>query len=182
MLKKVLALYKFPLLAAVFSAVAIIALTVQKNPVQLLFVLLGALIGAFFLDLDYILHAYFLEPDDDFSKNVQGFIHHRDFKGLLNYIYYHKNDLKERTLNSAVFQLVLGGASILVVSSTASNFAKALVISAFMNSIYRLAEEHLEYKNAGDWFWAFKTQPDRKGLVIYSFLLVGVLILSFFLL
>jgi len=182
MVKKLLDLYKFPLLLAIFVSVAILALTVQKNPVQITLVVLGALIGSFFLDLDYIIHAYFLEPTGEFSKSVQGYIHHKDFKGLASYIYYHKNDLKEKTLNSAIFQLVLGGASILVVSSTASNFAKALVISAFVNSMYRLAEQHLEFKNSDDWFWAFKNKPDKKGLVMYSGILFGVLVLSFFLL
>jgi len=182
MFKKTLELYKFPLLLAVFVSVAILALTVQKDPIQITLVTLGALVGAFFLDLDYIIHAYFLEPESDFGKSVQGFMHHKDFKGLANYIYYHKNDLKEKTLNSAVFQLVLGGASVLVVSSTASNFAKALVISAFVNSMYRLAEQHFEYKNTGDWFWAFKKAPDKMGLAIYCTMLVAVLILSFFLL
>ena len=178
MLKKTLELYKFSLLLAVFVATAILALTVQKNPLQIALVILGALVGAFFLDLDYIIHAYFLEPESDFGKNVQGFMHHKDFKGLANYIYYHKNDLKEKTLNSAIFQLVLGGASVLVVSSTASNFAKALVISAFVNSMYRLAEQHLEYKNTSDWFWAFKKAPDKMGLAIYSTMLIAILILA----
>jgi len=182
MLKKVVELYKFSLLLAVFVSIAILALTVQTNPVQIAMVILGALAGAFFLDLDYIIHAYFLEPESEFGKSVQGFGHHNDFKGLANYIYYHKNDLKEKTLNSAIFQLVLGGASVLVVSSTASNFAKALVISAFVNSMYRLAEQHFEYKNTGDWFWAFKKAPDKMGLAIYSGILLGVLVLSFFLL
>lgn len=182
MLKKLLDLYKFPLLLAVFVAVAILALTVQKNPMQIMLVVAGALVGSFFLDLDYIIHAYFLEPAGEFGKSVQGYLHHKDIKGLTSYIYYHKNDLKEKTLNSAIFQVVLGGASILVVSSTASNFAKALVISAFVNSMYRLAEQHLEYKNSEDWFWAFKTKPDNKGLVMYSAILLSVLILSFFLL
>ena len=182
MLKKLLDLYKFPLLLAIFVSVAILALTVQKNPVQITLVVLGALIGSFFLDLDYIIHAYFLEPAGEFSKSVQGYVHHKDFKGLASYIYYHKNDLKEKTLNSAIFQLVLGGASILVVSSTASNFAKALVISAFVNSMYRLAEQHLEFKNSDDWFWAFKNKPDKKGLIMYSGILFGVLVLAFFLL
>ncbi|MFA5776015.1 MAG: hypothetical protein WC988_00400 [Patescibacteria group bacterium] len=181
MLKKTLELYKFSLLLAVFVSIAILAFTVQKDPFQIAMVLLGTLGGAFFLDLDYILHAYFLEPTSEFGKSVQGFIHYKDFKGLANYIYYHKNDLKEKTLNSAIFQLVLGGASILVVSSTASNFAKALVISAFVNSMYRLAEQHFEYKNTVDWFWAFKKAPDKMGLVIYSAMLLAVLILSFFL-
>lgn len=182
MLKKIIDLYKFPLLLAVFVTVAILALTVQSNPIQIALVILGALCGAFFLDLDYILHAYFLEPESEFGKSVQGYICHRDYKGLANYIFYHKNDLKEKTLNSAIFQLVLGGASILVVSSTAGNFAKALVISAFVNSMYRLAEQHFEYKNTDDWFWALKNKPDKKGLVIYSTTLIGVLLLSLFLL
>jgi len=182
MLKKIFDLYKLPLIIAVFVCVAIIALTMESNPLQIAFIVLGAFAGIFFLDLDYVLHTYFLEPASDFSKSFQGFMHHKDFNGLVNYIHYHRNELKEKTLNSAIFQLVLGGASILVVSSTASNFAKALVISAFINSMYRMAEQHFEYKDLNDWFWAFKTKPDRGGIVVYCSILVAVLVLSFSLL
>jgi hypothetical protein len=181
MLRKTLDVYKFPLLLALFVSVAILALTVQSNPIQIALVLLGALAGAFFLDLDYILHAYFLEPTSDFGRSVQGFIGDKDIRGLVNYIYYHKNDLKEKTLNSAIFQLVLGGASILVMSSTADNFAKALVLSAYVNSMYRLAEQHIEYRNTADWFWAFKKTPDKMGFAMYSAVLLTCLSVAFFL-
>ena len=182
MLRKIGDLYKFPLLLSVLVTITFLALTVEKDPLQIAFVILGSLGGCFFLDLDYLIHSYFLEPKAEFSLSVQGFVKHKDLKGLANYIYYHKNDLKERTLNSVIFQLVLGGASILVVSSTASNFAKAFVIAIYINSMYRLAEQHLEYKSTNDWFWAFKKRPDRVGLAVYGFLLVSILILTFFLL
>lgn len=180
MLTKITHLYKFSLLLAVFVIISILAFTVEKNPIQISFIILGALGGCFFLDLDYILHAYFLEPKSDFSQSLQSFIKHKDIKGLANYIYYHRNDLKEKTLNSAIFQLVLGGASILVTSSASSKFAQAFVISAFVNSMYRLAEQHLEYKNTDDWFWAFKNKPDKLGLLIYGFVLLAMLVTTFF--
>lgn len=178
-LKKFLDFYKFPILLSIFVSVAIIALTVQKNPLQITFIILGSLIGAFFLDLDYVLHAYFLEPEDEFSKNFQGFVKHKDIKGLASYVHYHRNDIKEKVLNSALFQIVLAGASVLVVYSLANNFTKALVLSAFVNSIYRLMEQHLGYKNSKEWFWAFKINIDDKKLYLYLSVLVFVLIICF---
>lgn len=182
MLKNLLGYYKIPLLLSSSVAIAVIALKVLQTPVPIITVIFGAFLGTFFLDLDYILHAYILDPESDFSKSIKGYIHHKDFKGLVTYLFYHRTDLKEKTLNSAVFQVVLAGASLLVVSSTASYFTKALVLAAYVNSIYKFAEEHLQNKNTKEWFWAFKVTVDKKFLVAYSGFLAGTLIFSLLLL
>jgi hypothetical protein len=182
MLKNLLNYYKLPMLLSVSVSIAFVALKLLRDPIAIGFVLAGALLGTFFLDLDYILHAYILDPDSDFSKTIKGYIHHKDFKGLVTYLFYHRTDLKEKTLSSAVFQVVLAGASLLVVSSTASNFSKAFVLSAYVNSMYRFAEEHLQNKNTKEWFWAFKVNADKKFVSAYSIVLGVVLIFSLLLL
>ncbi len=175
MLKTIVNVYKIPLLLSITLAVTLIALRVERNSLTIAFIILGSLLGTVILDLDYIIYAYFLEPNHDFSKTLKTFIHHKDYSNTLAFIHFHKNDLQDKILNSALFQGVLAGAAIFVMASNTGFFIKALVLSTFVNSIYRLIEEHLENRTE-TWFWALKTKPNKIMLYTYTAVLIGILL------
>ena len=116
MLKTIVNVYKIPLLLSITLAVTLIALRVERNSLTIAFIILGSLLGTVILDLDYIIYAYFLEPNHDFSKTLKTFIHHKDYSNTLAFIHFHKNDLQDKILNSALFQGVLAGAAIFVMA------------------------------------------------------------------
>lgn len=175
MIKKIFSYYKIPLLISLCLSITVIALTMEKNVPNIVFILVGSLGGAFFLDLDYFLYAYFLEPEVDFSKTFSGYLKNKEYRSALSFVHHHKEDIGDKTLNSVLFQIVLAGASLLVVSSQSSLIIKLLVLSAFVNSLYRLAE-HYFGGNVDQWFWALKVKPDKKTTVIYSGVMVVVLL------
>jgi hypothetical protein len=177
MLKKIWEIYKIQLFVSLALTIVLIATNIINKPVHNALIILGAFMGTFFLDLDYIVYAYFLEPEKSFSKTLQGFFQHRDLAGALNHIYFNKNEVKEKTLNSVLFQIVLAGASLLVVSSTSSLFIKALVLSTFANSIYKMAIYYFDGK-ADEWFWALKKTPSENTMVIYGIILFFFLAFS----
>lgn len=168
-------MYKLPLLTSLTLAIVIIALDVTRAPLTIAFIILGVLAGTFILDLDYFIYALFLEPDTDFSKTVSAFIKHSDIKGALQYIQYHREEISDLTLHSVVFQLVLVGAVIFGVSSANNFFVKALVLSTYLNSIYRLIELYLA-NNHEKWFWSLKKIPGKKAVIIYVVALLAVLV------
>lgn len=175
MLKKVLEVYKVPFLLSFTLAIVLIALKVERSSLAFTLIVLGSLLGTFILDLDYLIYAYFLEPTQDFSIQLKGFIAHRDLPNAITYIQYHKNNIEDKILNSMLFQIVLAGAALFITSSNASFFIKALILSAFVNSMYKLVEEHLE--NRTDlWFWALKTKPNKKAVFGYLAVLFGILL------
>lgn len=170
--------YKTQLLISITIAIAIIALGVVRSNIVILMIVLASLLGTFILDFDYFIHTYFMEPHTNFSKNVNAFIKHKDITNLLRYIEFNKNDISEKTLNSALFQIVLAIFSIFAVSSNVSFFIKALVLSTLSNSIYRAIEAH--YTNqTKEWFWAFKKSPNTKNFFAYIIGLILVLIYCF---
>ena len=173
MIKKLVDLYKIPLLVSVTLSVVLIALRLERDTISLMFLVVGAVLGTFFLDLDYFIYAFLLEPNTDFSRTLASFVKNGDISNALSYIYYHKNDIAEKTLHSVFFQLVLAGAALLVVSSNSSYFIKAFVLSAFVNSIYRLVEHYLNGRVAA-WFWMLKNKPRENSLRLYvcAFVLV----------
>lgn len=177
MFKKLWNFYKIPLLISLTLAIVLIGIKVEREVLGITLIVLGSLIGTFFLDLDYFIWAFFLEPASDFSKTLAAYTKHADFINIVNHIYYHKNELQEKTLNSVFFQIVLAAMSVVAVSTTHYNLVKALVLSIFANSIYRMLECYFEGRT-NEWFWALKNKPGRSGVILYGIVLIVVLIFS----
>lgn len=177
MIKKIWNIYKIQLLVTLTLIIVIVSLKVFKTPQVIFVTSLGALLGTFFLELDYFVYAYFLEPDKTFSKTLRGFMQHKNLPGAINHIFYNKDEVKEKTLNSVLFQIALAGASIFVMSSTSSLFIKTFILSAFANSIYKMADYYFDDK-ADQWFWSLKKMPTENGILIYGMILVLVLVYS----
>lgn len=174
-------MYKVPLLISITLGIVIISLRVEREVLPIAAIIIGCLLGTFTLDADYFIYAFFMEPAAEFSQMLAGFIKHRDIQNTLSYIHYHKNDIRDKTLNSIFFQIVLAAASLLVVSSDSGRFIKALIVATFANSIYKLTEHYFE--NTLDlWFWALKNKPTKRGGLFYiiSFVAVLVFCLSLF--
>jgi len=177
---KVLSIYKIQLLLSLTLSIVLIAMRVEKNAFNIVQIFLGAFVGTFLLDLDYFIHAYFLDPTADFSKTLVSYVKHKDIKSAFAFIYYHRHDIKEKTLNSALFQIAIGAGAIFVVSSNASLFVKSLVISTYINSIYRLAELYFEKNDTSEWFWALKKSLTGNALFAYFVALLGLFVYVIF--
>ena len=177
MFKKIWDIYKIQILVTVALIIVIISTNVVRSPLAVFLIVLGALLGTFVLDLDYVVYAFFLEPEKPFSVNLKGFIEHKDLSGALNHIYYNKEEVKEKTLNSVLFQIALAGTTVFVAASSSSLLMKALIISAFANSIYKMADYYFDGKSE-QWFWALKKLPTENGILVYGLVLVLVLVYS----
>ncbi|MFZ5424251.1 MAG: hypothetical protein ACOZAO_00450 [Patescibacteria group bacterium] len=164
---------KVQLLLSATLVVVLIALRVERDALQIALVILGSFFGTYLLKLDYLIHAYFVEPDSDFSKTLLAFLKHFDLIGALKYAYYNGDSVKEKTLNSVQFQVILIPLTVFVLSSTTSVFFKALVLSTLLNSLYLLVE-HFFNNDLNEWFWALKNKPNKRTFYIYSGMLVLV--------
>lgn len=175
MLKKLLTYYKLPLLISVTLTVTLLALGVVRKALGITEVVLGCLLGTFILDAEYLMYAYILEPKSEFAKSVFGYIKYKDFAGLIDFINQHKNEVKDKALNSALFQAILVPISIYAVYASTSLFIKAFVLSILASSIYKLIEAYFDGKSDA-WFWAIKSRPSKGGVVVYIIFLIIVLI------
>ena len=173
---KALAIYKIPLLISLTLSIVLIALKLENDALAFAQIFIGSFLGVFVLDADYLLHTYFLEPEDEFSKSVSGYFKHMDLGGALAFIYHNRHTVSEKTLHSFLFQIVLLGACVfIIVSSNTNLLIQSLVLSTFVNSFYRMIEFYFDAK-INEWFWVLKSQPSRKFLVIYCVLLVGAFV------
>jgi len=171
--KELLRIYKIPFLISITLGVVIVALSVLKNPVDIVAVFLASTVGTVFLDLDYFIYAYATDVEKDFSKTLRGYIKYRDFSNAFSYIYYHHENIKDKTLQSVLFQVVVGAFSVFLIFSPLNSFIKALVLSIYVNSLYRLAERYFK-GSVDDWFWVLKEKPSKKEVKTY--LIVSTLV------
>jgi hypothetical protein len=174
MKKNLLSVYKLPLLISLVLAMALMAMKTARYPIDIAAIIGGSFLGLLVLDLEYVIYVYVLEPDSDFAKTFLGFIKHRDFFNALSYINYNKDEIKDKSLNSAIFQMVMAPLCILIIYASDTVFVKAIALSIFANSIYRLAECYFAGRT-DEWFWVFKTKPDRSKVVMYMLGMVVVL-------
>jgi hypothetical protein len=173
-IKKIINFYKIPLLVSLTTFIAIMAMLLIKDPIDIISVALACLLGTFVMDLDYIMYAYFTDPIEDFSHTLKGYIKHGDYPNAISYVYYHRDEVKEKTLQSVLFQVVLAALTFFMIFAPLNLFTRTIVIATFANSLYRLAERLAEEKH-DDWFWMLKVPPSKKSAKIY--LAINVLIL-----
>jgi len=171
--------YTIPLLLSITASVVVVALNVVREPTEILLIFAGSLVGTLILEIDYILHAYFIEPEAPQSGLIKDYIYHRDFYGFAGYVQSHKDEITHKTLNSALFQVILALTTIFVLSSSASTFIKIMILSTFLNSIYRLMEAYLR-DEAADWFWSLRINTNPQSIYLYFLTLVATLFYCFY--
>lgn len=175
MKSKLLEVYLVPAIVSLVLFVVILALSVERSTGTIVLMFLGAFLGTFALDLDYFVYAYFFEPEIEFSKHLRAYTKDKDILGALKFVHHHKHDIKDKILNSVLFQVTLAGLALFIVSSNSGMFIKAFIVSVFVNSMYRMAEEFFENR-LDEWFWALKNKPTKQSFYIYTGCLMAVLL------
>lgn len=174
LIKKIFGIYKVQLLASLTLFVVLLALIGIRSPISIGEAFLGCLLGTFVLDLDYIIYAFFTDPGEDFSLTLKSYLKHKDYINAFSYIFYHKDDVREKTLHSVLFQVILGALTFFMILSPLNLFTKTLIVSTYANSLYRISESYVEDR-ALDWFWLLKEAPSKKGVKAY--IIINVLAL-----
>lgn len=173
--------YRIPLILSISLAIVIItsksSLIIQgefTDYISIFGIILGSILGIFILDLDYFLHAYLLEPKEEFSLRFRDYIKDKDFIGVFDYIILHSEDIQNKTLNSLVFQVSLGIFSLVVSGNISLPYlVKALVISTLLNTIFRFY--YFYFQGFGkDWFWILKKVPNKYFIGLINFIILVI--------
>ncbi|HOM77929.1 MAG TPA: hypothetical protein PLT50_01845 [bacterium] len=176
LIKKIFEIYKVQILLSLTLFITLLALLGIRSPTNIVMTLLGCILGTFILDLDYIIYAYFTDPNQDFSVTLKGFIRHKDYINAISYVFYHKNDVKEKTLHSVLFQVILLALTFFMIFSPLNLFTKTMIISGYANSLYRITESYFS-ENVMEWFWLLKEHPSQKGVKAYIIISVLALLI-----
>ncbi len=173
--------YRIPLILSLSMGVVILSTNFRGGILDIVLLFLGVLLGMIFLDLDYFLHSYVLEPEENFSKLLRDYVRSKDFSGAFNYIIYHADEVENKTLNSAVFQFAMMFFAIFIVRSDLSIFFKSLILSTQLNTVFRFFYFYFQ-GHGKDWFWILKKEPTKAIIYGFNFLVLIMLGLAIFLL
>ncbi len=175
----ILSTYKLKILVSITLSIVLIALRVEKAPINIIAACVGALLGTFMLELEYIIAAYWTDPDSEFSPNFRELISQGNYATAIIYARKHGYSLKQRTLHSVLFQLVLAFLLYYLVTSFASLLSIALVLSIYIQTFYAMYEENDETHSIVSWFWILKKQPSKGTQILYLLAMVAVLVYIF---
>jgi len=177
LLKQLLQKHSLNLLLALVLFILILALRLETHPINILWILVGCLLGSFLLDLDYYLFAFLVEPSHHFSIRVKEFFNQKNLVGMVAYVSTHTDVLPRLTLHSALFQVIMAIVVLYVLTSSASVFGQAFVLSGFLASIYKISDQYFKTNNVDSWFWILKEKPTKKFIKIY---LTSLVIIFFY--
>ncbi|MFH1960709.1 MAG: hypothetical protein ABIJ38_00565 [Patescibacteria group bacterium] len=177
LLKQLFKRHSLNLLLALVLFILILALRLETHPISMIWIFAGCISGSFLLDLDYYLFAFLVEPSHHFSIRVKEFFHQKNFLGMVAYVGTHTDSLPRLTLHSALFQVILAVVVLYVLTSSASLFGQAFVLSGFLSSIYKMLDQHFKTKNVDSWFWILKEKPTKRFIKIY---LASLVIIFFY--
>jgi len=115
------------LLPFVFSSLFI--LHFSQSPVQFMLFLTGVVFGFSFLLLDRLLHAFYVEPDTEFSKRIQSAGKNKQYRDLFTLIF-RDSTLEQAHLisRSTVFMVCYMAITIYVVTSSTNVLGVGLVL------------------------------------------------------
>lgn len=178
LVKDVFSHYFINLLLSFVLAIVIVVLRLESNFLNITYIILGSFLGTFLLDLDYLVFAFFAEPNHHTSIRIKEFVAQRNYLGVFGYIATHKDSFPRPTLHSAFFQVILAVTVFYVLTSSDSIFGKAFVLSGFLQSVFYLGDMWMRERNVDKWFWVLKEKPTKRFFYAYFISCFAVFIYS----
>ena len=137
MIKKLLEVYRIYFLISFTVFLLFVLANLDKfNLVYFILVFLGAFMVPFLYELDYLLYAYILEPNTNFSVTIKSLLQQKNYRGV--FIFAHENEI---SMSNSIFRsilLVIGVFAIAFLSMyTFSNIVSQTILLTFLlTSLY----------------------------------------------
>lgn len=131
--------------------IAIILLKHYFNLSYALFVV-GGLIGVVLPDVDHLIYAYFVKPQDLTSQRINYLVNKNEIKRTVELLYETREERRELIFHSIFFQAIFLVLMFWVLSSSGSLLGRGLVLS-FM--LHLSVDQFIDLKNMnslGNWF------------------------------
>lgn len=115
----------------------------------------GGLIGTLLPDLDHIVYAFFLRPQELNSQRVNYMLGHRQIWETIKFLAETRSERTRLIFHSAVFELVFAVLTFLVVTSSGTHFGRGIVLGFFLHLLIDQAVDITETGGLTNWFKTF---------------------------
>lgn len=139
------------------------------------FILSGLLLSTFLFDLDHLLYAFVMAPEDVVSVGVRERLIKKDFSGMFDYVIDNRHDFIRLTLHNVLFQMILIVLTVYVLSSSSSYFAKGFVVGMMLHSLVDQVGDFVKVGNINPWFWMLGQAVPLSWQKVYFLTMVSLL-------
>jgi hypothetical protein len=151
--------------------------------INLLWWLLGAMIGFLFVFLDRFVYSILANPSGTLSLRIKELFTQKNFVGGIKLLLAERYEQKELVMRSAMFLVVWLVLAFFTMTSVANFFARGFVLGIGTHLIFDLIYDFVKDKERLDqWFWQIKRtlEPEEKfwfvviAGILYIFLAFGL--------
>lgn len=111
----------------------------------------GGLVGVILPDIDHLIYAYFIKPQDLTSQRVSYLINKKDIKRSIELLYETRNERSGLVFHSIFFQVVFLILTFWMVSSSGSIFGKGLALSFALHLAIDQIMDITDLKSLDNW-------------------------------
>lgn len=137
----------------------------------------GGLLGTMLPDLDHLIYALFLDPQELTAQRVGYLLQNRNVGRVISLLYETRYERKSLIFHTYLFQILFWIVTFLVLASSTSIFARGVILAFCVHLAVDQLTDITEIKNLGNWGKLFPTELSYKQSIMYvvaSFLLVCI--------
>lgn len=142
----------------------------------------GGLLGSILPDLDHLIYAIFLDPQELTAQRVSYLLKEKNIKRVVTLLYETRYERKNLIFHTFVFQIIFIVLTFLVLTSSTSILARGVVLAFLIHLSVDQFADFIDIKTLENWGNLFPKEMDRKYSIIYITgtmlltLLMGILI------
>lgn len=151
--------------------------------INLLWWMLGAVIGFMLVFLDRLINSLFANSDEALIPQIKEKIGKKEIREGLLMLLNEKHEQKELVMRSFLFMLVWIIMALFTITSVNSQFARGLMLGIGTHLIFDFVFDYFWDKERFDtWFWQIKRvfSKDEKKWIVFAFGAIYVLLISKF--
>ena len=163
---------------AVFFIVSLFWVIFDVSNLEIVYLLIGLLLGTFFLDLDHLIYWLYRKPNTDESRIVKATIENKDFKSVYRLIKAARRSHDNLIFHHYFFQIGLNLISFFIFISYSNTLALSFLLSI---NLHLLIDEIKDYLNNPKFLqdWLFAREQEQLPIKFLKNYLITFIVLFF---
>lgn len=171
--------YKIPLLISLVISLALIAFRAESYWLNAIYIFLGGIVGFIFLDMEYLIYAYVIDPMTDIAAEIKSYLAQKNIKEFLRFINENEHTFGEVSIRSMLFQVTLCVFTLYVVTTNSWVFVQSMCLSMLASLIYYQIIEFQRTRTLERWFWIYSGKLSEGFYKAYVFVMFLIFIVQF---
>lgn len=174
--------YKIPFLIALVVGLSAVVFGNVSNWLVAVWAFLGAILGIFIVDMEYILNAYIIDPSVEISGIIRDMIKKKQYKLYFKFLNENEYKFTNMAIHSTLFLVILAFFAFYIIVGNYWVFAKTFTVSILAVLVYKSIIELSKTKTLKRWFWFYNGEISYRASIVYCVSLVIYLfvLVSFF--